>query len=533
MFFRATLKKVSNFFFTQKKFLIFIISGYLLVLSFPTTDFFPLAWIALFPILVQLYEESSSSAFKGGLLFGLVYFFGTTYWIYHALYFYGSLPLIVSISIVFLLSLYLSLYPALFCLLFSIVIKKTQLPALLIAPSFWTSLEFIRSYAFTGFPWSSIGYSQYKFLPFIQISDITGIYGISFLIVAFNGLIADIIILRKIRKHKPLHPFSHLLIGIVLLLLTFVLTFSYGFYRLQQEREGPYFKAAIIQGNIEQDKKWDPEYQQYVMNTYKSLTLQASKESPNIILWPETALPFYFAADKVLTEGLITYQTTLNSYLLFGSVLLKENTVSYTDNSGKATKLTNSAILLNPHGKVTYIYDKIHLVPFGEYVPMKSILFFLNKLVHGTGEYQPGDAYIKAITPYGSFATLICYEIIFPGMVRKFFMDGGDFIVTITNDAWFGYTPGPFQHFSMAVFRAIENRKPLLRAANSGISGFIDSNGRIIAKTNIFERTFIFSETKIDKTKTVYTTFGDIFSYFCILFSAILLISTYKKIFKY
>lgn len=519
---------------TLRKFGSSIISGIFLTLSFPTAELFPLAWIALTPLLVQLYDENERFAFKAGLIFGLIYFFGTIYWIYYALYLYGSLPFIVSISVVLMLSLYLSLFTAFFCSSYSFIIKKTLIPASLVAPSLWTSLEFIRSYAFTGFPWSSIGYSQYKFLPLIQISDVTGIYGVSFLVVAFNGLIADFIILKKIRKFKPLYPSSYVFIGAILLLLVYISVLSYGAFRLHQERGDSSFKAALIQGNIEQDKKWDSAYQKYVINIYKKMTQKAVEESPDIIIWPETALPFYFATDKMLSEELVSYQKTLNSYLLFGSVLIRENSLGRVkDNRKQIHKLTNSAILLNKDGKVTYIYDKIHLVPFGEYVPMKEILFFIEKLVHGAGEFHAGDSYIKAVTPFGSFATLICYEIIFPGMVRKFFLGGGDFIVTITNDAWFGHSPGPYQHFSMAVFRAIENRKPVVRVANTGISGYIDSNGRILSKTNIFERSYLVIDIKKDRTKTFYTTFGDVFSYLCIIFSVIALISVYKKPHKY
>ncbi len=182
-------------------------------------------------------------------------------------------------------------------------------------------------------------------------------------------------------------------------------------------------------------------------------------------------------------------------------------------------------LLLDKEGKIIYQYDKIHLVPFGEYVPLRRVLFFIDKLVAGIGDYLPGDQYIKAETPFGSFAPMVCYEIIFPGLVRKFYSTNGDFIVTVTNDAWFGKTAGPYQHFSMAVFRAIENRKPVMRSANTGISGFIDSNGRIIARTELFQRQVLTGEIKTDNTLTYYSRYGDLFTYFCIVISAILFIN--------
>lgn len=517
-----------------------ILSGLLLVLSFPKIDLYLLAWFAFIPLLVFLYDKNKKEAFKAGFFFGIVYFFGTTYWIYHSINKYGSIPFVPSILIVLLLCLYLSLYPALFSFLYSSYIRKTDLPVMLVAPVFWTVLEFVRSYAITGFPWSSLGYSQYKFLSFIQIADITGVYGISFLLVAINGAFADAFLLKKRRLQRPLYSLVPTISGFVILFIALLLIFSYGLYKLNQKRDGFNIRAAIIQGNIEQDKKWDPAYQNAVINTYRELSLSASHDNPHIIVWPETSVPFYFGRDREFTENLVSFQKQLNSYLLFGSVLAKDQKTNSVESQGSMVKrtahdaqrqtlYTNSAVLLDKNGNVSYIYDKIHLVPFGEYVPLRRLLFFVDKLVVGVGDYIAGDSYIKAVTPFGSFGTLICYEIIFPGLVRKFYVRGGDFIVTITNDAWFGNTHGPYQHFSMAVFRAIENRKPVIRAANTGISGFIDSSGRIVGTTKLFDRTFLVKDIKTDRTLTPYTKYGDIFSYLCIVCSVLLLIKKVNR----
>ncbi len=287
-------------------------------------------------------------------------------------------------------------------------------------------------------------------------------------------------------------------------------------------------------------------YQQEVMTAYRNLSFAAAQTKPDMIVWPETSVPFFFRKNKELTESLTNFQKQLNSYLLLGSVMAKEKKYEEpVSRSGSrlpevpgrkpATRLrfsevgyTNSAVLLDKNGNITYIYDKIHLVPFGEYVPLRQVLFFVNKLTVGIGDYLPGDSYIKAVTPFGSFGTIICYEVVFPGLVRKFFVKGGDFIVNITNDAWFGNTHGPYQHFSMAVFRAIENRKPVVRAANTGISGFIDSSGRILGKTELFKQTFLTRTIKTDSTLAPYTKYGDIFSYFGIVGALLLLIMKRK-----
>jgi len=500
-----------------------VFSGALLVFCFPSFNLFFLAWIALTPFLISLQDKTSSEAFRAGFYLGIPYFLGTLYWIYHSINYYGGMPLVLSLALVFLLSLYLSLYTGFFAVLFSWKIATTRLPALLIAPVFWVSLEYLRSYALTGFPWSSLGYSQYLFLPAIQFADITGIYGVSFLIVAVNGALADFFIMKKRLRAMPLFPISHTVIGVALLSVFVLAVFLYGFLRLNDAPSGKPVRISVIQGNIEQDRKWDAAYQRDVFDTYKNLTRAALVLSPSLVVWPETAAPFYFNSDRALTQELVSFQQTLNTYLLFGSVLIKEPAEG--NKNTKKNLLTNSAVLLAPDGKPSLLYDKIHLVPFGEYVPLRKVLFFVDKLVSGIGDYAPGEHQIRAETPYGSFGVFICYEIIFPGLVRKSYSRGGDFMVTITNDAWFGKTAGPYQHFSMAVFRAVENRKPVIRAANTGISGFIDSKGRILGTTALFQRTAMTLDVMPDAKRSFYSRYGDLFSYFCIVITALLLIN--------
>ncbi|MBI4823355.1 MAG: apolipoprotein N-acyltransferase [Nitrospirae bacterium] len=465
-----------------KIYLLAVLSGTALVFAFPKFDLYAVSWFCLSPFLLSLNRMSNKEAFRAGIFFGIPYFFGTEYWIYHSINHYGGIPFIPSLALVLLLSLYQSLYTGIFGLLFSLKIKNTRLPAMLLAPLMWVSLEFVRSYALTGFPWSSIGYSQYKLIPLIQFVDITGIYGVSFLLMAVNGAIADIFILKERKDKMPLFSTMPTIAGYGALISITLMAVLYGYLRLNELPTGVTFRASIIQGNIPQELKWSPEYQRDVIETYKDMTLSANSLSPSLIVWPESAVPFYFMNDPTLTEELIEFQRSLDTYLLFGAITIK------AVSKDAPPELSNSAILLNRLSEVGYVYDKIHLVPFGEYVPLRRMLFFVDKLVAGIGDYTRGDRYIKAEAPFGRFGTLICYEIIFPGLVRKFYTKDGDFIVTITNDAWFGDTGGPYQHWSMAVFRAIENRKPLIRAANTGISGFIDSNGRILKMTPIFER---------------------------------------------
>ncbi len=499
-----------------------IVSGILIALSFPAADLSFLAWVAFVPLLHSLWKKQGKEVFWSGFVFGVVYFFGTLYWIYHSITYYGGVSFVVSLCLVLLLCCYLALYPAVFSVLFIRLYRKTKLPALFIAPVLWVMLEFVRSYALTGFPWSSVGYSQYRTLSLIQIADITGIYGVSFLVLAVNGACVDLLLTRKRISKMPLFPLSYTITGFILLLLLISAAYGYSLFRLSELRPGNTCSISVIQGNIEQDRKWEPSYQQEVMAVYENLSREALSAKPFLLVWPETAVPFYFGYDTHNTDDLLQLQKKRGSWLLFGSVLVKSR-------SQERTELTNSVILLDPEGKKSFTYDKIHLVPFGEYVPLRSILFFVDKLVAGIGDYVPGRQYIRAETEQGSFGTIICYEVIFPGLVRKFFATGGDFIVTITNDAWFGKTAGPYQHFSMAVFRAIENRKPVIRAANTGISGFIDSNGRIMSTSGLFTREILTENITTDGSLSFYSRFGDLFSYLCIVISIIMAVNLFMR----
>lgn len=498
-----------------------IVSGILLAFAFPPFDLYPLAWFALLPLLMAIYEKSLRVSFLLGSLAGLVFFLCTIYWVFHSVYFYGNVPMALSILIVILLCAYLGLYTGLFSIAFTFFSRASNSPAVFMVPVLWVTLEFIRTYAFTGFPWSLLGYSQYKFLHLIQISDITGVYGISFLVAGINGLLLDVTVLWPGRsKRMPLFAPGLMAMGIVVYVLIIIISLIYGGWRLNSDDKGERarIKASVIQGNISQDRKWDKRFQDEVIDTYKRLSLKAMDDSPDIIVWPESALPFLYGYEVSLTEEFLDFQSRLGTYLLFGSVVLK-------DIKDDKPLLSNSAILLSSEGKVISIYDKIHLVPYGEYVPLRRFFPFINKLVVGIGDFVPGEEYVVMKTPFADIGNLICYEIIFPGLVRKFANDGADVLMTITNDAWFGKTSAPYQHFSKAVFRAVENRTPVIRAANTGVSGFIDRKGRIIKRSDIFKEDVLTEEmSPATSGRTFYTRYGDLFAFLCII-STILLIA--------
>jgi apolipoprotein N-acyltransferase len=496
-------------------------SGLLLAVSFPAFNLPLLAWIALAPLFLALRGQSVLNGFLLGGISGIVYFAGTVSWVTNSMHVYGRIPFVPASLLMLLLCAYLALYPAVFGAA-AVHIRKSH-PSLFFvaAPALWTALELARTHVFSGFPWSLLGYSQFTALPVVQIADITGVYGVSFLIVSVNAALAEFIMDKK----------SY--VGLIAVMAALLLVLGYGFVRLRTPEQRAGISISVVQGNIEQDKKWDPAFQLETLAVYRQLTREALAEQPDLVIWPETAAPFYFSVaapiDQALTSDLVSFVKQNRVPLLFGSP-------TYEVQPNRHIVGHNSAFLLSAEGRVEETYHKIHLVPFGEYVPLKRVLFFVEKMVLPIGEFQAGNEYTVMTVPVRGNAshgvtvsTVICYEIIFPDLVRRFVDKGANVITTITNDAWFGRTAAPYQHFSMAVFRAVENRVPVARAANTGISGFIDAQGHILAASEIFTRTHLTRTLVPGVERTFYTRFGDLFSYACVLASLIWLAKVPKK----
>jgi apolipoprotein N-acyltransferase len=274
-------------------------------------------------------------------------------------------------------------------------------------------------------------------------------------------------------------------------------------------------KIGLVQGDIDQSIKWDEAFQLETLNIYEKLSLRVAEDKPDLVIWPETATPFFFQDAKEYQPLIRDIPKKTNAYLLFGSP-------SYKIEKNKVNHY-NSAYLVSPSGELIGKYDKIHLVPFGEYVPMQDLLFFIGSLGEGIGDFKSGKEIFNFSLPQGKFGVLICFEIIFPDLCRRFVKKGANFLVTITNDAWFGRTSAPYQHFSMAVFRAVENRVFVARAANTGITGIIDPKGKILKEGGIFEPGTMNGTIRLSDQKTFYTLYGDVFAWACSAFSFFLL----------
>ncbi|MEO5355808.1 MAG: apolipoprotein N-acyltransferase [Nitrospirae bacterium YQR-1] len=507
----SIIKKLTPKFFFINYFLP-AFSGILLFLAFPKPELSTLAWAALLPLFYSITAaDTKLRAICSGLITGFIFFFGTQYWIYHSINHFGGIPFILSIIIVFVLCLYQSLYISVFALMFHLIGKRRSIRgACYSTPFIWVSLEYLKGIFLTGFPWSFLGYSQYKFIPLIQIADITAVYGISFLIVFFNcALYLTFFENNYTLKKNPLKKLKPIIIASVI----FILAIVYGLKKQPSLNYTEKVTVTLVQGNIPQEMKLSRDYTDKIINTYETLTLENTPDNTDLVVWPESALPFYFMSDRKYTDDFVKFQKYLGKSLLFGTDLIRGR-------KGKSLILTNSAVLLGKDGKIDYVYDKIHMVPFGEYVPLRKLLFFVDKLVGSTGEFSPGRDFVSGRAEFGSFGTHICYEIIFPDLVRRFYINGGDFIVTISNDAWFGDTSGPYQHFAIAVLRAVENGKYLIRATNSGISAIVGPKGGILKKTSLFERVTLTGDIyKSAGGVTFYTVFGDVFAYSCLIYS--------------
>jgi len=502
----------------KKNLFLAALSGVLLALAFPLFDIELLAWIALVPLLFSIKGKNRLQSIYLGITAGLVFNLILLYWIPVPITIYGKLPLPAGIFFLLLLALYLSLYTATFAFLVTLFRTRRGLPLVITAPVVWVSLELLITYFLTGFPWGVLGYSQYLNLPVIQIADVTGVYGISFVIVVVNAGIY-----RVIERYLEGLSFLH---GRSIWVAFFVLltAIGYGYWRLEQLEAGRSqalpLRVGIVQGNIDQDHKWDPEYQRETVDAYLALSKKVSEGGVDLIVWPETAVPLYFQMDETYKPEILKATKEMNSYILFGSPAYKRD--------GEEVRYYNSAFMISPDMKVVGRYDKMHLVPFGEYVPLKRLLFFVDKLAEGIGDFSTGDGIKTLKMGKAEVGTLICYEGIFPNLSRKFVKEGANLFVNITNDAWFGHTSAPFQHLSMYSLRAVENRVPVVRAANTGVSAFIDERGVVTSSTGIFERGYLKASVYVSGSKSFYTRFGDLFAYVCAIATLVLLIVAVK-----
>ena len=488
-------------------------SGTLYSLSIPSIDIGLLAWVCLVPALLCALRQGiplgAGRMFLIGLVCGIAAGVGRIYWIAETLENYGGLNQIQALASTVALVLYLALYPALFFLICRSLPSRSPFFSWL-AASVWVLLDWAQSWILTGFPWQQIGYSQHGNLSVLQFASVAGIYGLSFAVVLVNSAVTQAIL---VPRRLPFCA-GPVLIGMVGLV-------AYGNHRLAtipgEPSASAHARAAVIQGSIPQDAKWKADRQRRTTDHYIELTRNFLGENPgesyDLIVFPETALPYYLT-DPVFEEyreRVAGLARQLDTPILVGSLEGRRGDPGHP--------IYNRAFLMDREGELIDFADKVHLVPFGEYLPLPQLFSYLDQLTAESGRFTHGDSHRALPLPEGDLrlGIFICYESIFPGITRTLALDGANLLINTTNDAWFGYTSAPYQHMAMAAVRAVESGLPLVRAANTGISGAVAPNGRILAATELFQTTAIDVTLPSPVPATFYVRHGNVLLLLCAL----------------
>lgn len=490
-------------------------SAVLLTLSFPTFDINFLAWFGLAPLFLAIKDQSLKSTLGLSFLSGIAFFMSVFYWIN----FVDGIKLHHYI----IFGVYLGLYFVVFAFLLHLVRKGTKFPFIITAPALWVGIEYLRSHAgFMSLPWALLGHSQYSNLPLIQMCSITGAYGISFIVVLVNSAIADFTgyWIEKRQQGDSLDLRNPpVLRGIVVLSILLILLIA-GWMSLPSTPSGKSLSVSVVQGNIPQEMKWKREYREQIISKYEILSEEASKFKPQLVVWPEASTPGFILNDMILMQRMVAMVQRFRTYLLAGSAEYPK-----FGKKPKRLKSGNTALFFSPEGKILGQYVKIYLLPFGEYVPYEGVFPWPEFVVpRGMNSDLAGTDLILFGVDGTKFGTPICSEIMYPDLSRCMVKKGANFLVNISNEAWFGKSAFPYQALSISVFRAVENRVNVVRSTNTGVSGFIDPYGRIVAKLNrngeeIFIEGTLAQNILLSTPGTFYTLYGDILAYGCIAFS--------------
>ena len=484
-----------------------ILSGVLFAWSFPNVAAGWLMFIALLPLFVALTRVNSyKGAFALGWLSQGVAWLLMVPWVIRVMSHYGGLPYVTGVLLFVAMCAYLGMYGGLFALLFHRIAPGMRFRRWLFVPLAWAVVEYIRTYLFSGFPWSLIAASIVDYTPLVQFDRVAGPYALGVLILLPSTLVGWLIVRRAAggsisrtsMKHTPLFAIAAVAI------ITFV-WFTTGYVAekvIIRPTMAPMARAALLQPNISQEMRWDNDNLVLIFRRMMAMTDEATAHGVQVVIWPESTVPLSYATTDFYRQAIEDVSRTHGIDVILGSV---------AEDAAQPEKLWNAAFLVSG-GRTIGHYDKIRLVPFGEYVPLRKMLFFAHKLVHAVGQFEFGtkDTPLDGLFRYGP---AICYEVVFPQIPRAQVVHGANVLITITNDAWYDGTAAPRQHLNQARLRAIENDRYLLRAGTTGISAVIDPTGRIVQELAMGKQGIIYADFQPRTSVTPYVHYGDWFAW--------------------
>ncbi|NLH49051.1 MAG: apolipoprotein N-acyltransferase [Myxococcales bacterium] len=486
-----------------------LLTGLLYVLCFPHARLGFLGFVCLAPVLYAALRDSGRRALWLGFLAGTVGNLGKLYWLVYTISYFSPIPFPVAVLILLLLCSTLGLFWGLQFRLLHWAVRERRLPLWLVFPAGWVCWDFFLIWFLGGFPWEVLGDAAFHIPVYNQTLDLVGSFGLGW-VFAFGNVVA-VELWRFVRKERPFPTaFAAALAALV------VAGFLYGAVRTPQieraMRAGRTVKVGMLQGNVDQSIKWKAGFREEIMENYARLAEETKNDGAELIIMPETAIPRRQDRMMSLHPEISRYATDTERYVLTG-VPSKAIRTNVDDPRGPDIRY-NSAVLISPQGDDLQWYDKNRLVPFGEYIPKKHWLERIaGRNITGTLNFEPSGRYALMPFPGAPFAVFICYEAVYPSTVRRLNRLGARFLVTITNDAWFGNTSAPYQHWAQVAIRAIENRRYVARAANTGISGIIDPLGRTLMATDLYREAELVGSVGVMELHSLYERIGDVAAY--------------------
>ena len=497
------------------------VSAALVVFSFPDFNLSLLAWIALVPLLLVLGRKPQTwRCFFTGWLFGSVFFYGSCYWLTYSMIHFGGLPTWLAFVILLPGAVVMGVFPAVFAALLARALRSLGATALLVAPVFWVALEWARLET-TGQLWNALGYSQAYHPMLIQSARWGGVYAVGFLIVFVNSAISFALLNRN-KRALTISVVSTLLILVAVSVLNSTMSFSAGESNTTKDIDAV---VVAIQPNVPMDLVKPTEDIRKLTARHFEMSESALRQlqdidKPRLLIWPESPMNFTYGTDSALRDRLTAFAKANNTAVLLNSQEVAPNDGIY-----------NSALLINQEGSLVAQYDKIRLLPFGEYVPLPQWLPGAGLIRAIVGDFTPGTSY--RLMPVGDVrqGVFICIESAYPAIARRFTREGADVLINISNDGYLGPTAVMRQHLANAVFRAVENHRPVLRVTNSGITALITPEGEVQDATPGFAadvRTWTVS--RADLTSTFYTRHGDLFVIACACLTLVMFVLSFWQL---